>query len=38
MEKGAPDIQAITEQIVKEKVEEKRKKFDYERDQMLKDL
>ena len=37
-EKGMPNIEEITSKIVKEKVDEERRKFDYEREQMIKDL
>lgn len=38
LEKGSPNIEEITSRIVKEKLEEQRKVFDNEREQMLKDL
>lgn len=38
IEKGAPNIEEITSKLVKEKVDEERKRFDYEKEQMIKDL
>lgn len=38
MEKEMPNIEEITAKLVKEKVDEERKKFEYEREQMIKDL
>jgi hypothetical protein len=33
-----PNIQEITQKMVKEKLDEERKKFDFERERLIKDL
>lgn len=33
-----PNIEEITSKIIKDKVNEEKKKFDYEREQMIRDL
>lgn len=38
MEREVPNIEEITQKAIKEKLDEQKRKFDYERDQMTKDL
>jgi len=38
LEKEAPNIEEMTDKLAREKIEEVRRKFEYERDQMIKDL
>lgn len=38
LEKEAPNIEQITQKIVKERLEEEKKKYEYEREQLLRDL